>query len=434
MIMVRKCRGKLAFVLALVMTVSSLMCPVIQDEAYAASGRHRIKSSKQWGKKVSDKKLNKLNGTNYYTRLPGVNMYACVGYAEWALNRVYRAKPTVPSYSLVRYLRAYFIRHGNPVVAYGSYVSKKNGGDGEYIEKGEIRPGDIVFFFHRGKKNGKIKMKPIGKTRGKVNTHGAHFWTHVAVASGKGKGMNVVVHDNSTGNPGGGIAMSSTIKGTLERYSTYGGATDYQVFRVLRQGKGRIYVLVTYKKKSWYNKDPKLSGAKFVIKEQKLKTDKTGRTEKSDKLNEGKHTITIVKAPRKFKALEPEEKKVKVKQYRTTKAVFEVKPVIEVHKIFIRKRSKEKTGQKEGAVFRVWPVQYGKYSTDKGWWDKIPKRLKATLTTDSEGKARTKRLPSNSRVFDGRYYVHQIQVPEGAESTVVNKRIRLKKSRADVLW
>ena len=432
MIMVRKCRGPVAVVLALIMTVSSLMCPVMQDETYAAS--KRIKSSKKWGKNVSDEELNELNGTNYYKWLPGVKMYACVGYAEWALNNVYESKPRVPSYSLVRYLRGFFIEHGNPVVAYGSYVSEEDGGTGQYIEKGEIRPGDIVFFFHRGKKKGKIKKKAIGNTRGEVDTHGDHFWTHVAVASGEGKGMNVVVHDNSTGNPGGGIAMSSTIKGTLDRYSTYGGATDYQVFRVLRQGKGRIYVIVTYKRKSWYNKDPKLSDAKFVIKEQKLKTDKDGKTEKSKKLSEGKHTVKIVKSPKKFKVVEPKEKKIKVKQYKTSKAVFEVKPVIAGHTILIKKKTKKENSTLKGAVFRVWPVKYGKYSTEEGWWDKIPNEVKTTVTTDSSGIVRTKKLPSNSRVFTGRYYVHQIKAPEGAERTVANKRIRLKKSRGKVLW
>ena len=192
----------------------------------ATPGFARIKSKKYWGKGVTDAKLNKLNGRNYYRKLPGIGNYACTGYAEWALNKVYKVKKRVPSYPLVRHLRQCFIRRKNKIVAYGNYVSKKRGGDGKIRQYGKIEPGDVVFFFSRNANGKKVKKKAIGKTYGEKNTHGTHQWTHVAIIGGKGSGVNAKLHHNNK-------KRNVHFGGSIAFYLKTRKCTDYQVFRVL---------------------------------------------------------------------------------------------------------------------------------------------------------------------------------------------------------
>lgn|GEM_PF-4279281 len=196
----------------------------------AESSFAAIKSGKTWGVGVTDAKLNALNGTSYYKRLPGVRMYACTGYAEWALNSVFGVDRKMPGYPLVRHIRKRFIRSGNRIVAYGRRVSKKRGGDGKWHTFGTIRPGDIVFFFKRNVTGKKVTKKAIGRTRGELNTRGKHQWTHVAIVGGAGKGIDAKLHHNNS-------IRNIHFGESIRYYMEYRGQTDYQVFRVISRWK-----------------------------------------------------------------------------------------------------------------------------------------------------------------------------------------------------
>ena len=206
--------------LVILMTAGSFFCEV----SYAA-----LSTTKKWGSDITDKKLNKYNGRNYYKKLPIVNQYACTGYTEWALNSVYGIK--VPGYASTRALREYFIKKGNKVVAYGRRVAKAQGGNGKYYSYGEIKPGDIVFFFRRKTgKGGKITKSPIGSSRGYTKTSG---WVHVAIVGGSVSGSHGIsskLHHNTSGK---GIHYGGTIRYRLSVYGDKKGATDYQVMRVI---------------------------------------------------------------------------------------------------------------------------------------------------------------------------------------------------------
>ena len=164
-------RPKTAAVVALMLIMSMIVNALAVEFSYA-----ELKTSRKWGSDITDAKLNKYNGKSYNYKLPGVNQFACTGYAEWALNSVYGVK--VPGYAATRALREYFIKKGNKIVAYGSHVAKAQGGNGKYYSYGEIKPGDIVFFFRRGtNSSGKVTKAPIKDSRGYTSVTG---WRHVA--------------------------------------------------------------------------------------------------------------------------------------------------------------------------------------------------------------------------------------------------------------
>ena len=399
-----------------------------REPAYAA-----LCTKKQWGKEITDAKLNKYNGKSYYWRLPGVNMYACTGYAEWALNSVYGIK--TPSYPLVRHLRAYYIRNGNKIVAYGSHVAGRQGGNGKYYSYGEVKPGDVVFFFKRGKSGGKVKMKAIGASRGYLNTHGTHRWTHVAIIGGSvsgSHGINSKLHHN---NMTQGIHYSGTIKQVLSVYASDKGATDYQVVRVIEPDEAKAKVKKTYTRKEWYDKEPSLAGAVFKIAGQTLKTDKNGVTPVSKPVRSGTYDLEETKAPDGFKVMVPNPKKVKLVSGKTVTFTVKDEPKQDKRPLLIVKKMTVNgtVMPEEKAVFRVWPQKYGKYSSKASWWKKIPDGLKTQVTTDKTGKAKTKDLPCASSVFTGKYYVHQIKGP-GNVVLAKNKSVTLGKGTSAVKW
>ena len=321
--------------LILVMIVIMMADLFICEDSYGA-----LKTTRQWGKEITDAKLNKYNGKGYNYKLPGVNQHMCTGYVEWALNSVYGVK--VPGYSHTRDLRAYLLDKGVKIVAYGSHVAKAQGGNGKYYSYGTIKPGDIVFFFKRGtNKKGKVTKSPLKNSRGYTKTVG---WKHVAIVGGSVSGSHGItskLHHNTRSK---GIHYSGSIKTSIALYSAEKGATDYQVFRVIEA--------------------PPV-----------------------------KRPVQIIK---------------------TMKVNGNVLP-------------------EEGAVFRIWPVSYGKYSSKASWWKKIPAEYKDQVTTDKDGKATTAALPSASGSFNGKYYIHQIKGP-GIVSFAKNKQITLKSGTATVKW
>lgn len=422
-------------VLSTLLVFVVLTIAVIPD-AQAAYGA--VRSKKKWGKGVTDEKLNEMNGTNYYALLPGVNMYACVGYVEWALKNVYEVSPDVPSYPYVRNIRNFFVSKNTKMVGYGSYVSKRYGGDGEYHIHGKIKPGDIVFFFKRGAVNGKVKMKPLGD-RKHANIQGTNLWTHIAILSGEGEGIDAKIHHSSTGNPGKAISMNSSIRTLLNRYDTVWGATDYQVFRVLTSGKGRILVRITYDKEDWYNRDASLKGAKFVVKKlktsgskkssgkEKVTTNEKGKANKTKKIKAGKYIVKQVKAARGFTVMDPKKIEVKVSSDKTKKITVKCEPVLNYKTIVIkRKKASKKT---KSTTYRIWPRKYGEYRNDKKWWKKIPKELKTTVTIDGKTPVKTKKLPAACAVFNGKYYIHEIESEKTKYKKLVNKEIQLKRAK-----
>ncbi len=221
--------------ITVIMTVSLLVNALTFEMSYAA-----LSTSRQWGKEITDAKLNKYNGKNYYWKLPGVDQFACTGYTEWALNSVYGVK--VPGYASTKSLRRYFINKGNKIVAYGSHVAKAQGGNGKYYSYGEIKPGDIVFFFRRGSNSkGKVTKSPIKDSRGYTEVTG---WRHVAIVGGSvsgSHGLTSKLHHN-TGSKG--IHYSGTIKNQISIYTADKGATDYQVMRVIEPEKPKRAVKI----------------------------------------------------------------------------------------------------------------------------------------------------------------------------------------------
>ena len=422
-LMHRKWIRTVSAVLALIFAISAA---VPAADAYAA-----VKSRKVWSKNVTDKKLNKYNGKNYYWKLPGQNMYACVGYAEWAMNAVYDVSPRVPNYGTVRYIRNYFVSHNTRMVSYGYRVAKKYGGDGKYHTKGSIRPGDIIFFFKRDLSGGKVKMEPLlGKKHANIN--GVNQWCHIAVVSGKGTGLDTRIHDNSTGNPNGGIACARTIRKILKMYDGTRGATDYQVFRVLKYRKQKVRIQASYEKyeKPWYDRTPDLSGAKIRIGGKTVKTNKKGRSATSRTLITGKqYMITSKKSPSGFKRAGSKSRVVTIKKG-TKRVVFKYKPKTPKLKVTVSPASPdpESGGSSDlsNAEFLIWPKKYGKYKSDEDWWDSIPDEAKARLITDKKGTASVK-MPSRSAVFSGRYYIRQIS--PSSEKTL-SRRFTLRKDRA----
>ena len=411
-------------VLSTLLVLVVLTIAVIPD-AQAAYGA--VRSKKKWGKGVTDEKLNEMNGTHYYALLPGVNMYACVGYVEWALKNVYEVSPDVPSYPYVRNIRNFFVSKNTKMVGYGSYVSERYGGDGKYHIHGKIKPGDIIFFFKRGAVNGKVKMKALGN-RKHANIQGTNLWTHIAILSGEGEGIDAKIHHSSTGNPGKAISMNSSIRTLLNRYDTVWGATDYQVFRVLTSGKGRVLFRLTYEKKSWYNRDPDLDGAEFVVKNQKKKikltTDEAGKTAKSEKVKAGKYLIKQVEAPDGFKTKDLYKKEVTIHSDKTKKIKVKVEPKLKFRTIVIKRKNPKKP---QTITYRIWPRKYGKYRDDKNWWNSIPGGLKQTITLSGKKSVESKKLPAKCSVFNGIYYIHQISSTTDKYKPYVNKKIQLKK-------
>ena len=414
-----------------VMAVLVIAAPLFNysgNEVYAA-----LLTKKQWGKEITDAKLNKYNGKSYYWRLPGVNMYACTGYAEWALNSVYGIN--TPSYPIVRNLRKYFIRKGNKIVAYGSHVAGRQGGNGKYYAYGEVKPGDIVFFFKRGTSGGKIKMKAIGASRGYLDTHGTHRWTHVAIVGGSISGSHGIssrLHHNNTSK---GIHYSGTIKSVLSMYASDKGATDYQVIRVIEPDEAKAKIKKTYTKKEWYDKTPSLAGAVFKVAGQTLKTDKSGSTPVSKEVRSGTYELKETKAPSGFELMDPNPKKVKLVSGKTVTFTVNDAPKQGKRPLQIVKKmtANGTVIPEEKAVFRIWPKKYGKYSSKASWWKKIPSGVKDQVTTDSKGKAETKKLPCASSVFSGKYYVHQIKGP-GNVVLAKNKVVTLASGTKAVKW
>lgn len=417
--------------IAAVIAVLVIAAPLFD---YRAEGVYAaLTTRKQWGKEITDARLNKYNGKSYYWRLPGVNMYACTGYAEWALNSVYGIK--TPSYPLVRYLRKYFIGKGNRIVAYGSHVAGRQGGNGKYSSYGEIKPGDIVFFFKRGTSGGKVKMKAIGGSRGFVDTHGKHRWTHVAVIGGRISGSHGIssrLHHNNTSK---GIHYSGTIREVLSQYSSDKGATDYQVIRVIEPDEAKARIKKTYSKKGWHDKTPSLKGAVFKVAGQTLKTDKNGETPVSKAVRSGTYELKEAKAPDGFEIMKPNPKKVRLVSGKTTKFTVRDSPRQGKRPLQILKKmtANGTVIPEEKAVFRIWPQKYGKYSSKASWWKKIPSDVKDQVTTDSAGKARTKDLPCASAVFSGKYYVHQTKGPANV-SLAKNRPVVLGTGTAVVKW
>lgn len=408
--------------LLLLIVAFSFAVPDI-DAAYGA-----VRSKKVWGKGVTDEKLNEVNGTDYYTLLPGVNMYACVGYVEWALKNVYEVKPEVDSYPYVRLIRNFFVSKNTKMVGYGNYVSPRYGGDGKFHTHGNIKPGDVVFFFKRAAVNGKVKMKALGKKK-HANYKNANQWVHIAILSGDGKGIDAKIHHSSTGNPGRAISMNSSIKAMLEKYDTYWGATDYQVFRVLGPHKGKIYVRLTYEKKDWYNKEPSLAGAKFVVKRkkpkitQKLTTAADGKTDKTEKIRGGYYTLTQVEAPEWFRVMDPDHMKIKVSSGRKKKITVECKPRVRYQTVVIKRDKKSRNPGK--TTFRIWPLKYGKYRDDEKWWNSIPNKVKETITIGNRNHVSSKLLPAKCAVFNGVYYIHQIDATKNKYRKVKHRKITL---------
>ncbi|MBQ3281619.1 MAG: VaFE repeat-containing surface-anchored protein [Eubacterium sp.] len=192
-----------------------------------------LKTSRKWGSDITDAKLNKYNGKSYFYKLPGVDQYACTGYTEWALNSVYGVK--VPGYASTKSLRNYFIKKGNKIVAYGSHVAKAQGGNGKYYSYGEIKPGDIVFFFRRSSNSsGKVTKSPIKDSRGYTDVTG---WRHVAIVGGSVSGSHGITSRMHHNTHAKGIHYSGTIKNQISTYGASKGATDYQVMRVIEPEK-----------------------------------------------------------------------------------------------------------------------------------------------------------------------------------------------------
>ena len=219
-------RGGIALLMVMLMTVSMFAGFLTCEDSYAA-----LKTTRTWGKDITDSKLNKYNGKSYYFKLPGVNQYMCTGYVEWALNSVYGVK--VPGYGHTRDLREYLIKKDVKIVAYGSHVAKAQGGNGKYYSYGEIKPGDIVFFFKRGTNSkGRVTKSPIKNSRGYTNVDG---WRHVAIVGGSVSGSHGItskLHHNTRTK---GIHYSGTIKTSIGLYSDEKGATDYQVLRLIEE-------------------------------------------------------------------------------------------------------------------------------------------------------------------------------------------------------
>ena len=396
--------------LGAVLAVLVLLAPYFAGaDAYAA-----VKSEKSWGSGVTDKALSVYDGKGYYWKLPGQNMWACTGYAEWAMNRVFGASPRVPNYGYVCDVRRFFIKNGNAIVAYGSHVSASLGGNGRYYSYGTVKPGDIVFFFKRPTGcGGKITKKALGKTRGELHSNnsrtGPGAWTHVAVAGGRIAGKNGIqakLHHNNTRL---GIHYGGTIKEVLNSYSNVKGATDYQVVRLFDESTGKGRIRKTYQRKDWYDLKPDLSGAKFLINGQTLVTNRSGYTPASKKLKPGTYRLKETAAPAGFRLMRPNPRNVKIVKDRTQTFTVSDEPKDSKAPLSIEKKMKinGNTVPEQKAKFRIWPVKYGKYKAGAAWWKKIPAAVKASVTTDGSGKAKTKDLPVKSPVFSGKYYIHQ---------------------------
>lgn len=231
--------------------------------------------------------------------------------------------------------------------------------------------------------------------------------------------------------------MNSSIRTLLKRYDTYWGATDYQVFRVLSSKKGKVYVLLTYEIKDWYNRDPSLADAKFVVRKRKeaaskkpvkkqwVATDEEGKTDKTQKITGGKYILKQVEAPDGFKFMDPEYMEIKVSSDKTRKITVKCEPKLKFQTVVIKRNKKVK---KPGVTtFRIWPCKYGKYRNDEKWWNSIPNGVKDTITFGKKDYVKSKKLPAKCKVFNGIYYIHQVSATKNKYKPLVNKQIQLKK-------